>query len=99
MPIVKTQYYGKMRLYHCTNQQAAQRIRCEKVMRAGTAGLFGQAIYFADSEASERYKCARHDPSGVDAVLIAEVDLGSALVVDGPNVIESIWLHFGCWSE
>jgi hypothetical protein len=53
------------------------------MMRPGTAGLFCQAIYFASSEASARSKYGHHDHPGLDIVIVAVVDLGRALVVEG----------------
>jgi hypothetical protein len=49
-------------------------------MKAGQSGMFGGAIYFADSEA-----CARHKAlQGSDVIVTVQADLGLALVLESP---------------
>jgi hypothetical protein len=72
---------GTMRLYHSTSHEAAASIYAEQRMRAGRCGMFGAAIYFADSKEHAR----RKSRGGIDVIITADVDLGRTLVLASPN--------------
>jgi hypothetical protein len=80
-----TENIGVRTVYHCTSRPAAQAIQAQKVMRPGRSGLFGPAIYFADTQQAARHKCGHHDSSGpqYDVVIPATVNFGKALVLQG----------------
>jgi hypothetical protein len=80
-----TEYIGVRTLHHSTSRLAAQAIQAQKVMRPGRSGLFGPAIYFADTQAAARHKCRYHDSSGpqYDVVISVTLNFGKALVLQG----------------
>jgi hypothetical protein len=91
---VQRQQLGTMRLYHATSNIAGSMIVLDGWMRAGESGMFGAAVYFADSERAARYK-TRH---GCDFIIIADVDMGCALVLETPanHLTLSIARTHGC---
>jgi hypothetical protein len=76
----KREELGLVRLYHATSSESGALIYTEGWMKAGQSGMFGGAIYFADSEDSARYK-AHH---GADVMITALVNMGWALVLQSP---------------
>jgi hypothetical protein len=78
-----TEELGTRTLYHATSQTAGANIFRSGRMFAGAMGMFGGGIYFAESEADARHK-AILDQSGDVVLIIAEVDLGRALVLQRP---------------
>jgi hypothetical protein len=78
------EFLGRMMLYHATNTDAGSRIFAGGVMLTGTSGMFGAGIYFAETREIARHKAA-HD-GGRDSVIIeAEVDMGTASVVENAS--------------
>jgi hypothetical protein len=61
--MLRQEYVGQRKAYHCTNHCAAAQIYAQGAMRPGSSGLFGPGIYFAESPDSARYKAA-HDGAG-----------------------------------
>jgi hypothetical protein len=82
------------RLYHATSNEAGARIHIGNWMHCGFGEMFGGAIYFADSEAQARHK----SQYGGDALIIADVDLRWALVLDQPAPFMNLdpLRHQGC---
>jgi hypothetical protein len=62
-----------------TNREAGAQIYTDHMMKAGTCGLFGPGIYFADSPEHARHKAA-HDGGRDDILITADVDCGCALI-------------------
>jgi hypothetical protein len=73
-----------MQVYHATNRESGLEIQRTKHMRPGEAGLFGAAIYFANTPAIARHKAARDGGAGA-MMIVAEVDFGRALVLEGAH--------------
>lgn len=84
LEFMSREYIGIETVYHCTNKQAGGRIWRESQMKPGNKGMFGAAIYFADTKEAARYK-AQYDGSGDDVVLKATVDFGMTLVLEHPD--------------
>jgi hypothetical protein len=78
---VRRQQLGVVRLYHATSSEAGALIASAGWMRASQSGMFGGAIYFADSEDSARYKAR----GGRDVIITAHVHMGCALVLESPS--------------
>jgi hypothetical protein len=78
------EFLGRKRLYHATSGAAGEAILQSRQMHPGKEGLFGGAIYFADSPESARIK-SRADGTSVphSIVIVADVDLGVAVVFEG----------------
>jgi hypothetical protein len=75
---------GWRTVYHCTTYAAYKGIRHDLKMRRGSRGMFGAAIYFAESPEAARHKCA-HSNEGKVLVFGADVDLGKALIRETPE--------------
>jgi hypothetical protein len=71
-------------LYHATSRANGESIRKSGKMHCGSSGMFGAGIYFANSPESAKYK-ARNDGRIGDAMVLAEVDLGTSLEVSKAN--------------
>eukprot|EP00938_MAST-03A_sp_MAST-3A-sp1_P000383 g383.t1 len=69
---------GKITLYHLTSISAGKAIKKSGKMLRGSKGWFGGGIYFAKSIAI----CARKSKNGTDCVIKAEVNMGTALLID-----------------
>ena len=69
---------GKITLYHLTSISAGKAIKKSGKMMRGSKGWFGGGIYFAKSIAI----CARKSKNGTDCVIKAEVNMGTALLID-----------------
>jgi hypothetical protein len=76
----QTQRIGVKRLYHATSTAAAQEIRETGKMVPGACGMFGGAIYFADS-----IEAALHKARFKEWIVEANVDMGKALIVEAPD--------------
>ena len=69
---------GKITLYHLTSISAGKAIKKSGKMLRGSKGWFGGGIYFAKSIAI----CARKSKNGTECVIKAEVNMGTALLID-----------------
>ena len=76
-----TKKIGKVTLYHATSREAAESIMKEKRFRPGSSGMFGAGMYFADKKQTAKHKAAH----GNDTIIVANVDMGKALIVQGPK--------------
>ena len=76
-----TKTIGVIKLYHATTKEAAESIMAEKRFRPGSGGMFGAGMYFADKKKTAIHKSAH----GSDAIIVANVDMGNALIVQGPK--------------
>jgi hypothetical protein len=76
-----TKNIGTITLYHATSTEAAKKIMEEKCFKPGKGGMFGAAMYFADKKQTARHKAAQ----GNDAIIVANVNMGKALIVEGPK--------------
>jgi hypothetical protein len=66
--------------YHSTFREAGGRI-CAQGWLAGCHGMFGATIYFADTKEAARHK-SQH---GEDIIIKADVNMGRAMVLEGPT--------------
>jgi hypothetical protein len=70
---------GQKTVYHATNEDAGKLIVAERRMIPGIDGLFGAAIYFAETPEIAQYKCR----TSAEVTIRAVVDFGTALVLTG----------------
>jgi hypothetical protein len=80
---VKRESIGRKTVYHCTTIEAGTEIQKTGRMKPGRRGMFGGAIYFADTKESARHKAAHGPRDGV--VITAIVNFGMALVLEAPD--------------
>jgi hypothetical protein len=83
------EHVGTLVVYHCTNAEAAKSIYAQGEFKPGSHGMFGPAIYFAETEAAARYK-ASHDGAGDAVIVTAKVNFGEALVFDSARPAMSV---------
>ena len=76
--VTKKKRVGKITLYHLTSISAGKAIKKSGKMLRGSKGWFGGGIYFAKSIAI----CARKSKNGTECVIKAEVNMGTALLID-----------------
>ena len=91
-------FLGRLTLYHATSREAAESIMNSKLFRPGNSGMFEAAMYFADKKKAAIKKAAKLNSNGENAIVVANVDMGMALIVEGPNSKLSLKQvrHFGC---
>jgi hypothetical protein len=77
-------FIGKRRLFHATSRSNGESIKKSGIMHCGSSGMFGAGIYFANSPDSAKSK-AQNDRRIGDAMVLADVDLGTSLEVWGAN--------------
>jgi hypothetical protein len=84
-------------VFHATKQSAGEKILDDGTLHSGQSGLFGGAIYFAESVEIARHKC-RDDRRSCDMVVGAFVDFGVALVMEGSDrtMTETRLRELGC---
>jgi hypothetical protein len=76
----RTEFIGFRTVYHSTTQSGFEGIISDAQMHPGSTGMFGSAMYFADTEADARHK-SRY---GGNIVVKATVNFGIALVLEAP---------------
>jgi hypothetical protein len=77
------EYIGLQIVYHATTKKAGESIMKEDQMKPGERGMFGAAIYFAETPAIAWAKC-NDDNRREDVIITAIVDFGIALVLNAP---------------
>lgn len=75
-------YLGKMTLYHSTSTEDANEIMKSKKF---TPKKTGAAISFADNKRTAIYRAAIIDTDLANSLMIANVDMGTALIIEGPK--------------
>jgi len=74
-------YDGKtIELYHMTSKDAADSIISQQYMKPGSQGMFGPAIYFAETKEACQRK-AKHK----EVLLVAQVKVGVSLICRRAN--------------
>ena len=98
-------YDGKtLELYHMTSENAANSIVSQQYMKPGSQGMFGPAVYFAETKEACQRK-AKHK----EVLLIAQVKVGKSLICReasyglNDNIISDLGCHsvkgVGCVSS
>lgn len=80
-----TKYLGKMTLYYSTSTEDAEEIIKSNKFTQKVFGMYGSAIYFADNKQTAIYRAAIIDTKLANSLIVANVDMGTALVVEGPK--------------
>lgn len=78
-------FLGKMTLYHATSRKHAVKIMESHQFNPDFHGILGAPMIFAEKKQTAIYKDEYLDPQGENALIVANVDMGTALVVEGPN--------------
>ena len=79
---MNSRHMGKKTLWHATSESAARSIAADRKMLRGSDGWFGGGIYFAE----DKSRCRKKARNGSDFYICAEVDLGTALMLDTDRV-------------
>lgn len=76
-------FLGKMTLYYATSTKNAEEIINSKKF---TPKSFGKALHFADNKQTAIYRAAIKDTELANSLIVANVDMGTALIFEGPNI-------------
>lgn len=76
-------FLGKMTLYYATSTKNAEEIINSKKF---TIKNFGKPLHFADNKQTAIYRAAIVDTELANSLIVANVDMGTALIFEGPNI-------------